>query len=144
MVRRADLALTSPVPAARQTAVELGLTADVEPALRDLNYGRWAGQTLDQVAAAEPDAVAVWLSDPAAAPHGGECLLTFLHHVAEWLEVLEGPERVIAVTHPAVLRGVVLAVLQAPPPAFWRVEVGPLARVRLRGERNRRSLIECG
>ena len=30
--------------------------------------GRWAGRTLDDVAAEEPAEVAGWLADPAAAP----------------------------------------------------------------------------
>ena len=35
--------LTSPSRAADETAVALGLKADVEKALRDCDYGRWRG-----------------------------------------------------------------------------------------------------
>ncbi|GHJ93227.1 hypothetical protein SNE510_27460 [Streptomyces sp. NE5-10] len=39
--------------------------------------GRWCGRTLEEVAGAEAEAVSLWLSDPAAAPHGGESLREF-------------------------------------------------------------------
>ena len=35
--------LTAPARAARETARALGLDAEVEPALRDCDYGRWRG-----------------------------------------------------------------------------------------------------
>lgn len=57
----------------RATARELSLrdpgTLEVAPA--GWESGRWSGRRLDE-AAAEPEAVAAWASDPEAAPHGGE------------------------------------------------------------------------
>ena len=64
---------TSPEQRTRQTAQALGLNARIEPRLRDCDYGAWAGRTLDEVYAHQPDAASAWLRDPAAAPHGGEC-----------------------------------------------------------------------
>ena len=81
----ADQIWSSPELRARQTAQVLGLKAAVEPALRDCDYGKWSGQSFDDVSAREPDAVATWLRDPAAAPHGGESLLAFMQRVASWL-----------------------------------------------------------
>ncbi|MBV8913653.1 MAG: phosphoglycerate mutase family protein, partial [Acetobacteraceae bacterium] len=43
--------LVSPAPCARQTAAALGLAAREEPALRDCDWGRWRGRTLDAVTA---------------------------------------------------------------------------------------------
>lgn len=60
----------------RATARELGLGApdDLEVAPAGWQLGRWSGLRLDEVAATEPEGVAAWASDPAAAPHGGESL----------------------------------------------------------------------
>src|SRR5580658_5808305 len=81
----ADRIWSSPELRTRQTAQVLGLNAAVEPALRDCHYGKWNGQSFDDVCAREPDAVAAWLRDLAAAPHGGESLLAFMQRVAAWL-----------------------------------------------------------
>ena len=74
----ADRVLVSPALRARQTAVALELPATIDELLRDVDYGRWAGATLKEIAAREPAAVAAWLGDPAAAPHGGEPLAALL------------------------------------------------------------------
>ncbi|MEV7424730.1 histidine phosphatase family protein [Streptomyces sp. NPDC091212] len=92
----------SPTRRCRRTARALGLTADpldgpapdglVPDGLAPCAMGHWQGRTLDEVAAAEPQSVAAWLSDPAAAPHGGESLLDFHVRVAQWLEAGGGLE----------------------------------------------------
>ena len=63
----AERVLVGPALRARQTAVALELPATIDEGLRDLDYGRWAGATLKEIAAREPAAVAAWLGDPAAA-----------------------------------------------------------------------------
>ncbi|MFD6341195.1 histidine phosphatase family protein [Streptomyces sp. NPDC060131] len=78
----------SPSPRCRRTAGALGLDARTLPALAPCAMGRWQGRTLDEVAAAEPAALASWLSDPASAPHGGESLLELLARTAHWLDTL--------------------------------------------------------
>ncbi|MEV6423148.1 histidine phosphatase family protein [Streptomyces sp. NPDC051662] len=80
----------SPSPRCRRTAEALGLDAKPLPALAPCAMGGWQGRTLDEVAAAEPHALASWLSDPASAPHGGESLLTLLARAAHWLDALGG------------------------------------------------------
>jgi broad specificity phosphatase PhoE len=62
--RYADRYLASPALRAAQTANALKLATTVEPMLRDCDYGRWTGRALDEVKAAEPEAVAEWLHDP--------------------------------------------------------------------------------
>ncbi|WWG86292.1 histidine phosphatase family protein [Pseudomonas poae] len=49
----------------RQTASLFGNEATLEPALRDLDMGRWKGQAIDQL---DPHAVRAWLADSAGAP----------------------------------------------------------------------------
>jgi broad specificity phosphatase PhoE len=94
--------------------------------------GRWAGRTLDDLAAEEPAEVAGWLTDPAAAPHGGEPLATLIERTGRWLAGLPAGHT-LAVCAPAVVRAAVVAVLGAPPSAFWRLDVAPMSWTDLRG-----------
>lgn len=132
-VTRADTVLCSPALACRQTATALGLTATADVLLSGWDLGGWRGRTLDGVAATEPDAVSAWMSDPAAAPHGGEPLTAVLARAAHWLATVPGDGHTVAVTHPALVRGVVLAAIGAPPASFWRIDVAPLTATVLRG-----------
>src|SRR5690606_31382694 len=78
-------AWTAPVRAARQTAAALGLAACEAVALGEADCGRWRGLPYERVAEQEPDAIARWLADPDAAPHGGEPLTAHAATVARWL-----------------------------------------------------------
>ena len=129
---RAARVRSAPDRACRETAGGLGLAPEVDDGLREWDLGRWAGRTLDAVAADEPDAVRAWLADPAAAPHGGEPLTAVLARVRTWLAALPDGHT-LAVCGPAVVRAAVVAVLDAPPAGFWRVDVGPLTATDLRG-----------
>jgi broad specificity phosphatase PhoE len=141
----ADRSWTSPALRARQTAAALRLSAAVEPALRDCDFGRWTGLRLVDLQAQEPAAVASWLGDPAAAPHGGESILDILRRVAAWLdERRQDPGHGIAVTHPAVIRAAVIHVIGAPPQAFWRIDVEPLSRTGVRRNGDRWTLRSTG
>ncbi|MCO6005409.1 histidine phosphatase family protein [Actinoallomurus purpureus] len=115
-----------------QTAEVLGLIAEVEPLLRDCDFGRWSGRALAEVQADEPGAVQEWLSDPAAAPHGGESVIDVVDRVAAWLGGLTGGS-IIAVTHPAVIRATVVHTLGVPPASLRHIDVEPLGGVRLSG-----------
>lgn len=128
-VRRARAA---PAPACRETAAALALDAEPDPGLRDWDLGDWRGRTLDEVAAADPAGVRAWLADPEAAPHGGEPLTALLARVADLLAAPVADGHTVAVTHPSVVRAAVLAVLHAPPAAFWRVDIAPLTATVLR------------
>ncbi|OOL28057.1 histidine phosphatase, partial [Rhodococcus rhodochrous] len=48
--------------------------------------------------------------------------------------------RVVAVTHPAVIRAATVHAFGAPAAGFWRIDVRPLAQVRLHGRGGRWSL----
>lgn len=71
-VPAADRYLHGPSERCAGTADALGLRAGPEPALHGWDLGRWSGRRLAAVSAAEPDGVSAWLTDPSAAPHGGE------------------------------------------------------------------------
>jgi broad specificity phosphatase PhoE len=121
--------LVGPELRARQTAKLLGLDATSEPRLADLDCGRWRGRTLADV---DPDDLAVWLTEPDRAPHGGESIVDLIDRVAGWLaSVPEGPARTIAVTHPAVIRAAILRALDIPPKSFWRIDIAPVGQTTL-------------
>ena len=108
-----------------------GEAVGVDPDLRDWDCGTWRGRDLPALQRAEPAQLAAWLSDPAAAPHGGESLSALLARASAWLDrQAPGPARTAAVTHPAVLRAALVAALDSGPRAFWRVDAPPLCRAR--------------
>ncbi|ANI42300.1 histidine phosphatase family protein [Mycolicibacterium vaccae] len=133
-VGRADLGqaervFCGPEMRARQTAELLGLHATVETGLADLDCGRWRG---DELGGVPPADMAVWLTDPVRAPHGGESVVELIARVGRWLDsVTTARTRVVAVTHPAVVRAAILVALDAPPKSFWRIDVAPVSRTAL-------------
>ena len=130
---RVDVAWTSPALRARQTAAALQLDAEVDPRLGDIALGRWAGHSLDEIAAAEPEAVRAWTSDPGAAPHGGESVIDLLSRIEPWLAAVAGDDRrAVAVTHASVIRAAIILAIDAKPVSFWRIDIAPLCRVELR------------
>ncbi|MEU4212325.1 histidine phosphatase family protein [Streptomyces sp. NPDC026206] len=142
---RGARAFSAPSRRCLQTAAALGLDPAAEPALRDLEAGCWRGRSLEEVAAGEPEAVAAWLADPGAAPHGGETLLTLIARVGAWLEdrVSGDGGRVLAVADPAVIRAAAVHALGLPPQVFWRLDVPPLTLTELSGRAGRWNL-RCG
>jgi broad specificity phosphatase PhoE len=108
----------------------LGLNADIEPRLRDCDYREWRGRTLAEL---EPDAVETWLSDPEAVPHGGESGRALLARVAGWLDELDAPARIVAVTHPSVIRAALVHAIRGTPATFWRIDIAPLSHTVLSG-----------
>jgi broad specificity phosphatase PhoE len=117
----------SPAPRCEQTAEALGLPAVPVPRAAGCAMGRWRGRTLEEVAAAEPEGVRRWLSDPESAPHGGESVRELCGRVEGWLaELAARPGRVVAVVEPDVVRAAVVLALGAPARSLWRVDVEPL------------------
>lgn len=142
---RADEVWCGPARRCVETANALGLTAVSEPALRECDFGRWRGRTLTDVQAAEPDAVGLWLSDPAAAPHGGEPITDLLDRVGSWLDDRRGGAlRAIAVTHASVIRAAIIHAINARPESFWRIDVAPLSQTVLRGRGDSWTLRSTG
>ena len=131
-IRRVDAAWSSPAQAARETAAALGLQAREDPALREIDYGDWAGRAMDDVGETDPAAFAAWLSDPFLAPHGGESIDRAVARTAQWMGSLDQEAaRVVAVTHASIIRAAIVTALDAPLSAFWRIDVPPLCRASL-------------
>ncbi|KAB2976867.1 histidine phosphatase family protein [Streptomyces sp. SS1-1] len=135
--------LTAPSQRCRQTAWALaGDAVAVEPVLRDMDMGDWQGRSPDEVAAADGTGLARWMSDPEAAPHGGESVARLCRRVSAWLEGLpdDSGGRVLAVVEQAVARAALLHATGAPQQSFWRIDVPPLAAVQLTGRSGRWNL----
>ncbi|WP_328535775.1 histidine phosphatase family protein [Streptomyces sp. NBC_00344] len=140
----ADRYLSAPAVRCRQTATALGLPAAPEPALSGWDLGHWRGRTLQELSEEEPEAVAAWLSDPLAAPHGGESLDGLRERIGGWLEGLEAAGgRLLVVADPAVVRIAVVHALALGTEAFWRLDVAPLTLTELSGRAGRWNL-RCG
>jgi broad specificity phosphatase PhoE len=89
-----------------------------------------------------PDRVQAWLTDPTAEPPGGESLISLIERVGTWLDAAASrPPRVLAITHPAVVRSAIVHTLRAPADSFWRIDIAPLAVVEVRGQPGRWSLV---
>lgn len=130
-----NLVLTAPERRARETAEALGLAASIDPLLRDCDPGVWAGRMLGELQAEVPAALAAWLKDPEAVPHGGESITALIHRIGHWMDdPARGEHRILAVTHPSVLRAAVVHALGAPASAFGRIDAPPLARLVLSRE----------
>ena len=141
----ADRCWTSPALRASQTAAALHLDATTEPMLRDCDYGTWTGRTFEDMQAHEPEAVTEWLGDPGAAPHGGESILGLMQRVATWLDAQHGTdEKVVAVTHAAVIRAAIVHAIKATPLSFWRIDIAPLSVTRLSGSHGHWTLASIG
>lgn len=122
----------SPSGCCARTAAALGLETTVEPALRDIDYGTWRGRTMAEVAAADPHGYSAWLTDPDAAPHGGESVRQLCHRAAHWLNSLPHlTGGAVAVVEPTVVKALLVHALSAPARAFWRIEAPPLYIVSL-------------
>jgi broad specificity phosphatase PhoE len=144
-LRRVDAALAGPTQRARQTAAAMGLAAEITADLADIDPGAWSGQSLEAIAAAWPAELAAWTGDPAAAPHGGESVEAMIARTAGFLRSLDAAdargERIVAVAHAATLRAALVLALGAPASAFWRIDIAPLCRLRLRGRAGQWTLV---
>jgi len=136
-----DRTYAGPERRARQTAEGLGLEAETQLLLGDINLGRWRGLSFDQMLEEGPEAIAAWTSDPLSRAHGGESVAEVLARVAPWLDrQREEGGRIVAVTHPAVIRAAIVTVLGAPASSFWRIDIAPLARAEFRSDGRRWTL----
>ncbi|HVZ02036.1 MAG TPA: histidine phosphatase family protein [Dongiaceae bacterium] len=113
---------------ARQTAAALGLAGEIVPALRDCDYGRWAGRSVKEIDEADPEGFGRWLAEPDTAPHGGESHRAVLERIAAWFGGFGiQPSHSVLVAHPITVRAAILHVLGAGAGAFQSVDAWPLS-----------------
>ncbi|MFG2618848.1 histidine phosphatase family protein [Streptomyces sp. NPDC048507] len=102
--------------------------------------GDWAGRTLEEVAAEDPQGVRSWLTDPRyAPPGGGESVAALIARTGAHLAALApGPHD--ALVAQAVVRAAVVWALELPAAAFWRLDVRPGTVTVLSGRAGRWNL----
>ncbi|CAG8869215.1 hypothetical protein PS627_03370 [Pseudomonas fluorescens] len=123
--------LAGPELRTTQTASLLGQCPTVETALRDCDFGRWDGLSLKALQREEPALLQEWLTNPHAAPHGGESIADVCRRVALWLDGFTESGNWCAVTHPMIVRAAMMHVLQSPLAAFHHIDVQPLSQLHL-------------
>ncbi|MBI6922788.1 MULTISPECIES: histidine phosphatase family protein [Pseudomonas] len=123
--------LAAPERRACETATWLAGQVQVEPGLADCDLGHWQGLSLKQLQAEHPKELAQWLADPGSDVHGGESFIAVRQRLACWLEAFEEPGEWLAVTHPMVIRAVLMNLMDSPASAFHAIDVLPLSRLAL-------------
>jgi broad specificity phosphatase PhoE len=140
-LRPFDRVFRAPEACAAETAGAFSAAPIPCPALRDLDYGSWSGETVDEIAERFPDALRHWMAEPAAAPHGGESFEATAGRATGWLDGLHGTGgRILAVTHAMLLKLVLAHVVGAPLTAAWRIDVEPLGFLDLSSDGRRWAL----
>ncbi len=120
-------AWVAPELRARQTAELLGLNAETVPALRECDFGQWKGRRLEDLMTDDPDGALRWISNPEAAPHGGESYAHLFRRVSEWMEQARAlPVQHVIVTHASVMRAAVAYARGQLPLDAMKIDVGPL------------------
>lgn len=125
-------AYRSPFRSAADTASAMALDAKEDVALADLSHGDWTGLSFAEVEAAEPGALALWLSDPTRGTPGGETMEQARLRVGAWMNrvaALDHP--VCAVTHPMIVRAALAHALDMPLRVTMAIDVAPLSRATL-------------
>ena len=109
---------------------------------RDPTLGSHAGANRSvRVGLLPPGELQAWADDPSAAPHGGESIEDLLARVSRWLTTAATVGgSTVAVTHPAVIRAVLITALQAVPMAFWWIDTPPLTATLLHARSGRWTL----
>jgi broad specificity phosphatase PhoE len=119
-----------PEPACVETAQAAGLSAEPDDRIAGLDPGVWRGLTLTEVVESDPDGIGAWLSDPTAAPHGGESLAALVRRVGGFSDRSGWePGRHLMVVTPLVARAAAVHALGAPAATMFRLDVAPLQRV---------------
>jgi probable phosphoglycerate mutase len=110
---------SSPLQRARMTADPLskrtGLLPEIEPGLREIEYGEWEGLLPDEARAKNPELYAKWDADPGNfAPPGGETGKQVAERAVKAIENIRARHsdgQVLAVAHKATIRVLVCALM---------------------------------
>jgi len=126
---------SSPLSRCRVTGEAIGRRFGLTPLplleLIDIDYGKWQGQSPEDVRRKSPEALATWYRSPQwAAIPGGENLQEVLTRtVAALRKVTAGhpKDTVVIVGHDSVNRVILLHVLDLPLSRYWRLGQDPCA-----------------
>lgn len=116
--------VSSPHRAAAETVAALGITAEIEPLLADVDFGAWSGKRFAEL---EEDELAQWFADPTGATPDGETLHMVAARLGGWMEgCLDAHGSILAVSHAAVLRAAIAHALCVPVAATLQIDIAPL------------------
>jgi probable phosphoglycerate mutase len=128
--RKVDAIVTSPLLRTRRTAEyaaeALGLEVEVDDGFVETDFGLWEGMTFAEARRHDPVAVDRWVSDPQAAPPGGEDFATVSRRVGAARDALVERHRgrtVLVVTHVTPIKTLVQQALLAPVQALYRMHL---------------------
>lgn len=132
--------VASPLRRCAQFAAALsertGIPLSIDDRLKEMSFGKWEGQTPEQVYSVDPDAVRCFRDNPLIfTPPGGEQLAPFAARVmAAWRDLISGEKgnHVLVVSHGAVIRVLLAHVLEMPLHRLFRLEVEYAAVSRVR------------
>ena len=120
-----------------QTAAALGWSATPDLRLRDIDAGRWTGQTSAALLESEPESFVTWLRDPAFRAPDGESFARLVFRAGQWAEEAGGngwPQgRVALVVAPMMVRALILALIGWPAVDGHGIDVAPLDLFQVRG-----------
>jgi broad specificity phosphatase PhoE len=123
---------SSPLKRASSTASILatrrGLTAQPEPGLIDIDYGKWQGMTHPEAKADDPKVYDLWLKRPHQVTFpGGEGLADVRKRVVSAVETLapkHDGQTVVLVSHKVVIKVLLCHFLGLDDTHFWRFQQG--------------------
>lgn len=131
-VRPGTVVYCAPEPACRQTAASSGTEPVELDGLRGPDFGSWCGLALQQVLESDLAGLQSWLSDPAAAPHGGESLAVQLRRVGAILDATGWPEQgATVVATAATVRAACVHALGAPAESLLHLDIAPGSTARI-------------
>jgi broad specificity phosphatase PhoE len=114
----ADALYASPLERAMSTARAIAATTGLEIVtlddLREMNFGRWEGQSFRDIRVNDAEAARRWMDDPDAACPGGESHNDVRTRMARALAVASASARPIVVTHGTAIRIAATILLDSP------------------------------
>jgi len=122
----------SPLRRARETARiigdDIGLDAELDQDICEIDFGRWEGMSFEDIASSDPDLVgrwAVWEKD-FSFPEG-ESLIAFLGRVKRSADrmVADPASTILVVTHGGVIRALICHLLGLSENQYLLFDVGP-------------------
>src|SRR5689334_23413815 len=113
-----DALFSSPLERAMSTARPIAAAPGLEIVtlddLREMNFGRWEGQTFSDIRENDAEAARRWMDDPDAACPGGESHNDVRARMARAFAATGGSARPVIVTHGTALRIGATVLLSSP------------------------------
>jgi len=121
---------SSPLERAVKTAEIVGSVLGIKPVvdegLIDIDYGKWTGKGLKEIEKSFPEELQKWIAGPQGFRFpGGESLRIVRRRVVKAIERLsrKPDSRIMLVSHLAVLKVAVTALLDIGGAGFWRIKL---------------------